>query len=188
MPERDDDRLIQQVVADLRAPVPDDPTIEARIMTVVRAERPPSRSGTLRSAWRWLREPRAMRLSPLAGLAAAAAIAAIVWLGAGTRNRMDAAARAPDQARPAAPVQFVLVAPGARTVAVVGDFNDWDPTATPLSTVGRGELWSVIVPLPPGRHRYSFLVDGSRWVADPTAPLAADDDYGTPNSVVTVGT
>jgi len=43
------------------------------------------------------------------------------------------------------------------------------------------------VPLAPGRYRYAFLVDGSRWLADPAAPRARDDEFGTPSSVVTVG-
>jgi len=30
-------------------------------------------------------------------------------------------------------------------------------------------------------------VDGSRWLADPAAPAARDDEFGTPSSVVTVG-
>jgi hypothetical protein len=50
-----------------------------------------------------------------------------------------------------------------------------------------GAVWSAVVPLPPGRYRYAFLVDGSQWLADPTAPRAFDDEFGTPSSVVTVG-
>jgi 1,4-alpha-glucan branching enzyme len=83
-------------------------------------------------------------------------------------------------------VQFVLVAPDARRVALVGDFNDWDPAATPLRA-SAGGAWSAAVQLSPGRHRYAFVVDGVRWLADPAAPPAPDDDFGTPGSVVTVG-
>jgi hypothetical protein len=52
---------------------------------------------------------------------------------------------------------------------------------------GRQSLWSVSLQLPPGRHVYAFVVDGDRGVADPHAPLAPDDGYGAPNSVVLVG-
>jgi hypothetical protein len=34
---------------------------------------------------------------------------------------------------------------------------------------------------------YSFVVDGSTWSADPSAPLAPDDGFGRPNSVKIVG-
>jgi 1,4-alpha-glucan branching enzyme len=84
-------------------------------------------------------------------------------------------------------VQFVLVAPEARNVVLVGDFNDWDPAATPLHRAPSGGAWTAALPLQPGRHRYAFVVDGVRWMADPTAPPAPDDDFGSPGSVVTVG-
>jgi len=48
-------------------------------------------------------------------------------------------------------------------------------------------LWVVTVPLPPGRYRYAFLVDGTTWVPDPDAPRTIDDDFGRPNSVLTIG-
>jgi len=83
-------------------------------------------------------------------------------------------------------VQFVLVAPSAKSVALVGDFNDWDAATTPLVRSAAG-VWSGTVTLAPGRHLYAFVVDGTRWVADPAAPQALGDDFGTPNSVITVG-
>lgn len=82
-------------------------------------------------------------------------------------------------------VRFVLEADSARRVHVVGIFNDWDPDATPLTRDGSG-LWTVEVPLPPGRHEYAFLVDGLRWVPDADAPRAPEDDFGTHNSVILV--
>ncbi|OLD94921.1 MAG: hypothetical protein AUG79_07280 [Gemmatimonadetes bacterium 13_1_20CM_4_69_16] len=84
--------------------------------------------------------------------------------------------------------QFVVVAPRAARVALVGDFNDWDAARTPMRPSQRGgPVWTAVVPLSPGRYRYAFLVDGSRWLADPAAPAARDDEFGTPSSVVTVG-
>jgi 1,4-alpha-glucan branching enzyme len=85
-------------------------------------------------------------------------------------------------------VHFVFVAPDAKSVSVVGDFNDWKLDATPLTAArDRRGVWTVAVPLPPGRYTYTFVVDGETWVADPSAPPALEDDFGTPKSVVTVG-
>jgi 1,4-alpha-glucan branching enzyme len=67
----------------------------------------------------------------------------------------------------------------------VGDFNRWDPNATPLRRSADGRTWTVAVPLPSGRHVYAFVVDGGL-TADPTAPRAAGDDFGEPSSVVVV--
>ncbi|HZI41224.1 MAG TPA: isoamylase early set domain-containing protein, partial [Gemmatimonadaceae bacterium] len=88
-------------------------------------------------------------------------------------------------------IKFVLVAPHASNVAVVGDFNDWDAKATPMTRTKTGGTWSVAIKLPAGRHVYAFVVNGAngstQWVADPTAPLAPEDGLGAPNSVVLVG-
>jgi hypothetical protein len=84
-------------------------------------------------------------------------------------------------------VQFVLDAKRARSVAVVGDFNAWDGSATPLERDSTTGVWSALVDVRPGRHLYAFLVDGSVWTLDPNAPRAKDSDYGTVQSVMIVG-
>jgi 1,4-alpha-glucan branching enzyme len=98
-----------------------------------------------------------------------------------------AASSAAPPARGTRIVHFVLVAPKATSVSVVGSFNDWDPTATPLHRTAAGGSWVVAVPLQAGRHQYAFIVDGVHWTADPVAAPAVEDDFGVPNSVVTVG-
>jgi hypothetical protein len=82
-------------------------------------------------------------------------------------------------------VRFVLVAPYAARVSLVGDFNGWNPSKMPMRRSTDGRAWLLDVPLPPGRHVYAFVVDGDV-TADPAAPRAGDDDFGVPNSVVLV--
>jgi Carbohydrate-binding module 48 (Isoamylase N-terminal domain) len=91
-------------------------------------------------------------------------------------------------ARPA-PVasQFVLQNAHAHRVAVVGDFNGWNPNATPLTRAPGSGLWSVTVPLMPGRHSYAFMVDDTAFVLDPQAPASHDPDLGSRESVIVVG-
>ncbi|MGH2830168.1 MAG: isoamylase early set domain-containing protein [Actinomycetota bacterium] len=177
--EQDDD-VLERVIERLHGPVRLDPSFDARVMArVAMAQR---RSARLAEAWSWLRRPRPVAVSPLAGLAAAAALAGMaLWLGVRGPVRF-----APSAGAETTVVQFVLVSAGASTVALVGDFNDWDAAATPMRSTTHDGLWSVAVPLPPGRHRYAFLVNGASWFADPSAPRALDD-FGTPSSVVTVG-
>jgi hypothetical protein len=83
------------------------------------------------------------------------------------------------------PVRFSLNAPNAGRVTIVGDFNDWNPTTLPMRRSADGRVWEVEVRLPLGRYNYAFLVDG-RLARDPRAPSTADDDFGTPNSVLMV--
>jgi hypothetical protein len=82
-------------------------------------------------------------------------------------------------------VRFMIVAPRAADVAVVGDFNRWDPERTRLRPLADGRTWIADVPMQPGRHAYAFVIDGAV-TGDPTAPRAGDDDFGQPNSVVVV--
>jgi len=85
------------------------------------------------------------------------------------------------------PVVFALPAPGARIVALVGDFNGWDAEATPLHRAALGNVWIAEVRLARGLHTYAFVVDGERWIPDPGAPLAPENEFGTHTSVVIVG-
>jgi hypothetical protein len=88
------------------------------------------------------------------------------------------------RAEEARPVRFALRASPSARVALIGDFNDWDPSRSPLRQ-RQGE-WTATVRLKPGRYSYSFVVNGSRWVADPHGAAVHDDDFGTPTSVITV--
>ncbi|HXU74452.1 MAG TPA: isoamylase early set domain-containing protein [Polyangia bacterium] len=82
-------------------------------------------------------------------------------------------------------VRFSLHAPGARAVALAGDFNGWRPDVTPLRRGGDGQ-WIVEVPLTQGNWSYSFVVDG-KWVEDPLAESWRADGFGGKNAVVRVG-
>lgn len=83
-------------------------------------------------------------------------------------------------------VLFQLEAPDAATVFMAGDFNDWDPRATPLNRQDDGASWSVRLPLASGTYRYSFVIDG-QWVSDPRAGgRGVADDFGGSNSLITV--
>lgn len=79
-------------------------------------------------------------------------------------------------------VTFTLVAPQASSVAVVGTFNDWDPGKNPMVRDDQGR-WTVRLPLPPGRYKYQFLVDG-QFLADPNAVEKETDGFGHENAVL----
>jgi hypothetical protein len=174
-----DDALLDRVARELRRPVTLDADLEARVVRAIEAERSArSRARGLSwggAAW-WV-----------GGLAAALALAAGVALrGAHRRPVPPSVVVGSPVAASAKPVQFRLVAPASSRVSVVGDFNDWDPQASPMVRAsGRGP-WSVRLSLPPGRYRYTFLVDGKRWVRDPSEPPALGNDFDTPTSVITV--
>ena len=192
MSESSSDPLIARVAGELRRPVPISPDFDARVMASVRRA-PPARAVR---AWAWLREPRALAVSPLGGLAMAAGVAGLMLAGMwGSRRGAASGERRAASGQPSAvsasaaaqaPVTFVFLAPEARSVALAGDFDGWDAARLPMQREGPG-LWTVDVPLAPGRYQYAFVVDGRRFIADPSAPRATGDDFGTPTSVVTIG-
>jgi len=155
------------------------------------------------TVWSWWWRPDALRLAPAAIVAVACLlVGGGAWMGSAVHGRASGRGSSATHRPPGSPartagvsasqtpaceVAFMLVAPGVTRVALVGEFNDWDPLATPLVRVGRDGPWVATVALPPGRHIYSFVLDGSRWMSDPGAPLAPDDAFGAPNSVVVVG-
>ena len=101
--DREDD-IVERVIRQLRRPVSINPGVDARVMREIANDirpQPRVRRSPLRS-WPWL--------------AAAAVLGGVViarpWAGGG--SALD-------------PFQFVLVAPQAASVSLVGDFNDWDP-------------------------------------------------------------
>ncbi len=55
--------------------------------------------------------------------------------------------------------EFRLHAPKARAVHLVGDFNAWRAGTLSMARKAKGD-WELILPLPRGRYRYLFLVDG----------------------------
>lgn len=79
---------------------------------------------------------------------------------------------------------FVVRADGARTVRLAGDFNNWNPDRTPMRPV-RKDTFQVLIPLPPGRYRYRYVIDG-HWEKDPANEKVEPNPYGELNSIIEV--
>ena len=179
--DRADDDGIAAIVAHLRGhnALPDGAAAE-RIMASIRQRPAPQRSTRAPTLF-------AGRVPWYTTRMLAAAVVAIVIFGVGVVVGRSSRAAAPAVAvLSPSTTRFVLAASDVRGVAVVGDFNGWDRTATPMKRDAATGQWAVELPLSAGRYTYAFVVDGGRWVADPAAPLAPADDYGQRNSVLLV--
>jgi 1,4-alpha-glucan branching enzyme len=86
--------------------------------------------------------------------------------------------------RMAKPVNFICIAPGAKSVTLIGDFNDWDPIAYPMKRQPDG-AWIVQIPLNHGHHHYQFLVDGKPTL-DPRAQGIARNEQNEKVSLLAV--
>jgi hypothetical protein len=178
-----DDEFAERIAQPLRAPEVLAPDFEARLMAQARAELARERAVPARHSW-W-RTRRMYAVSPLAGLALAAGIAMVAAASTLALVRRSAAPAATVAAThdTVQVVRFVFADSSARSVSVVGDFNGWARDKTPLHATARAGVWSVSVPLTPGRHEYAFIVNGRRWVADPLSP-GNRDEFGTESSVL----
>lgn len=190
----DSDQLhpyVEWIIREARRPVISDAEARDRVMAAIHAEPVPRRIGV----WQRIFAPRAFSVSPVTGALLAAGIFGIGVIAgefSSIRNGRASVVQPPVAAvpRPAVSdtvVKFVISLPRAQQVSLVGDFNDWDVAKTPMARSAHGGLWTVTVPLTAGRHVYAFVVDGSSWIADPSAPFAPDDGFGHANSVKIVG-
>jgi Carbohydrate-binding module 48 (Isoamylase N-terminal domain) len=196
------DELVERAAHALRRLPWANPAATARIVAAVRARRALAPSRWTRAV-EWIREPS---LSMASASFLAAAALAIGFVTRGALSALDApatdAVTAPapavsattaltaavelSRAVRAVPVPFVFDAPNATQVALVGDFNNWNATASPMRRFGKDGPWTTTVLAKPGRHVYAYQVDGTTLVADPRAPHATDLDYGGDASVLMV--
>jgi hypothetical protein len=156
--------------------------LEHRVMTEIATAQ---EQGLLQRALSWLVSPAPIRVSPLAAaLVTAGIVLALVLPGRGG-TPVDPVPVA--GAVEVVYVQFLLEAPSATSVAVAGDFTDWQPSFTLDDPDGDG-VWSGRIPVRPGVHGYMFVIDETEWMTDPNAGRYQDDGFGNRNAVLAVGT
>ena len=176
-----------EAVAVLRsAPVPD---FTARVMGSLPASRaapavaaadPAGWWARLRE-WAWAPRSLTIRYRPAFALAgmAAVALAGVVVPRTGAPPAAPQVVQVPALGSARLYVQFRLEAPEASRVELAGSFTGWKPEYQ-LREAAPG-VWTAMVPLDPGVHDYTFLVDGEQWVVDPLAP-SVRDSFGGSNS------
>ena len=79
-------------------------------------------------------------------------------------------------------VQFTLELSGAESVALAGDFNNWDSGTAKL--VNNNGIWSIDLKVKPGRYQYAFVIDGKKWIADPRSEQYVESGFGSKNSIL----
>lgn len=73
----------------------------------------------------------------------------------------------------------------AEDVYLVGDFNGWSDTATPMKLLKDGRF-KVVLELKPGKeYQFRYLVNGDEWHNDWKADKYAPNPFDGDNSIVT---
>ena len=75
---------------------------------------------------------------------------------------------------------------GAETVALCGEFNDWDLEKHPLKRRKDGSFSTTISIQSGSSYRFRYWVDGSRWENDWEADEYLPNEFGSEDSVVVV--
>jgi len=77
--------------------------------------------------------------------------------------------------------------PGARTINVVGEFNNWSPKATPMIAYKNGSFAATIDLSVNNQYQFRYLLDGIDWKNDWEADNYVHCPYGNcHNSVVAI--
>lgn len=74
----------------------------------------------------------------------------------------------------------------ANTVHLVGDFNDWNRSGTPMERLKNGSFIATLSLRPGADYGFRYLLDGLTWENDPQADKYVENVYGSENSVVVV--
>jgi hypothetical protein len=200
--EHEIDPFIEEIAGELKRPVRFDSSFESRVMSAI----DPSivSSDTRRKPTPWLLRPRTFYVSPLAGMAVAAGLVAVITMSAlqtVPNKGVEPPVVAVDEQTLPDPVftevsnsataskyaaPFTYIDRTAKSVSIVGSFNGWDATQNVL-TKSADSVWTTNIMLAPGRYEYQLMVDG-KLIADPSAQRTAESEFGAANSVVIVGT
>jgi 1,4-alpha-glucan branching enzyme len=83
-----------------------------------------------------------------------------------------------------ASVTFTITHAGleGRRLAVVGDFNGWDPGADPMEY--HDGTYTKTITLDPGRYRFRYLGEDGQWFNDDAAHGYEDNDHGGHDSIL----
>jgi hypothetical protein len=165
------------------------PWLESRIMANLPAE---IALPWWRRAARWVVSPQALTVRPATlALAGAAVVVGILLIDEPETETFSTAPvtsahTVSSASAPVIYVQFAFADPLAKSVTVAGDFNDWNPEAMALRDTDGDGVWTGLIALRPGLHKYMFVVNGEKWVTDPEAERYVDDGFGMRNAVIAI--
>jgi len=86
----------------------------------------------------------------------------------------------------AAGVRFVLYRADAESVHVRGNWDNWAEPGIAANQIEAGVWIADLQGLPPGRYVYKFVIDGTRWMDDPSNSRKSPDGQSRFNSVLIV--
>ncbi|MCF6246045.1 MAG: isoamylase early set domain-containing protein [Desulfobacula sp.] len=73
----------------------------------------------------------------------------------------------------------------AKTVRLIGEFNDWDMNVTPMKKLKNGDFSYMLDLEKEKAYQFRYLIDGKKWVNDESADAYLPSPFpGVENSVI----
>ena len=72
----------------------------------------------------------------------------------------------------------------ADTVHIVGSFNDWNKTASPLLKLKNGNFKITINLVKGEEYQFKYIVDSNNWINDDKADSYISNEFSGENSVI----
>jgi 1,4-alpha-glucan branching enzyme len=91
------------------------------------------------------------------------------------------------KSKPICKVSFRLdagEAPGAKSVQLLGNFNNWDQASEPMTMLKTNDFTATLELESGKEFQFRYLVDGSEWKNDPEADGYVMNDFGSENGVI----
>jgi 1,4-alpha-glucan branching enzyme len=92
------------------------------------------------------------------------------------------------KSRPECKVKFRVSkekAGDADAITLVGDFNDWDQSATPMTHLKSGDFTATLYLDVDRNYNFRYLADGETWMNDDEADALVPTEFpGEMNSVI----
>ncbi len=199
-------RMTQDLAATRSVQPPDD--FADRTMAAVAQEPVPDEASVplaevLWVWWRALTGTVTLQVRPVSAMVAVLLTAVVAWTVWPLAPRLDTgsqtAATAPSETQTVQQtsaqttgrsetvwIRFLYTNSEADSVAVAGDFSQWEPVPLSPHEVAGKTVWTGLVPVSRGEHEYQFLINGERWVTDPLAPVKRSDGFGAENAVLNI--
>lgn len=91
------------------------------------------------------------------------------------------------KSKPVCKVAFRLEAAeaeGAKSVQLLGDFNNWDKSAEPMTLLKSNDFTATLELETGKEYQFRYFIDGSIWKNDSQADALVANSFGEENSVV----
>jgi len=91
------------------------------------------------------------------------------------------------KSKPVCKVSFRLDASdaaGAKSVQLLGDFNNWDKSVEPMTALKSNDFTATLELETGKEYQFRYLIDGSEWKNDTQADYLVANSFGEENSVI----